>query len=545
MTCEDCEIALAADPRSAREDAAVREHLLACEACREALREFERMDAVLDAARPARPGDRAAFLRAVDARIDRAPRRVVRFLLPAAAAAAALAIGWLAYRGAGEDGVAVLPPPPSAPPKAEVRVATTTELCVRLRSSDAPTRSAALAELGRRPDVVSRSILVASLQDPRLAAEAVPIVGQARLREAIPALSRIAAEPELGEAAIAALASIGGRDAAGVLLRRMADGPHAEAACEALRRTGDVALAVLRDWARRARPSDEAALIEAVVALGAVDCLPWVASIAERSGPAQSKAISALGALGDARAVGTLARLSRETALHRVAVESLQDLREAGTRELARRVASGRREDRVLAILLLGELRDAESVRALVAALGDRSVRNDAARALGEIGDPSSAPALAACLGDPSARVAAIDALGRVADASTVPLLARLSRDPSLRRDALRILGRTGAPEALPHLVRALGSRETAAVAAEGLAALGEAAVPSLIRALAIGDSAPRAREALAAIAAVDLGDDPAAWQRWWRDRSSTPNLTARPSSGPEFVFSSGVGPST
>ncbi len=547
MTCEEIEIALAADPRSSQEGAAVREHLAGCEACREALRGFERIDAVLGQARPAGPRDRAAFLRALDERIDHAasPRRVVPFLFRVAAAAAVFAVAWLAYRGLGTDAVAVVPPAPPAPPKAADRVVTTSELCVRVRSSDAAERSAALGEIGRRSDAVSRSLLVAALQDPRLAAEAVPIAGQVRLREAIPALSRIARDPALGASAVAALASIGGREAAAVLLRHLTEGPHVGAAREALRGMGDVALVALRERVQRARPVETAPLLDAVVALRAVDCLPWVASIAERSGASQADAIAALGALGDARAVGTLVRLSKERALHGMTIDALRAMGEAGARELARRVATGRRDDRVRAIQLLGELRDEASVRALVAALADPSVRADAARALGEIGDPASAPALAACLDDPSARSAAIEALGRVADASTVPLLARLSRDPSLRRDILRILGETGAPEALPHLVRALGSRDTAAVAAEGLALLGESAIPSLIRALSAGNTAGRAREALVAISSVDLGDDPGAWQRWWRDRRSTPNLSSRPLAGPGSVTSSGVGTST
>lgn len=547
MTCEEVELALSADARSAREDAGVREHLQACEGCREALVAFERMDALLGEARPAGPRDRAAFLRALDGRIDRepVPRRALPFLLRLAAAAAVLVAAWLAFPRPGKDDVAVAPPAPPAPPRAEDRVATTSELCVRLRSSDPVVRGAALAELGSRPDAVSRSLVVAALNDPRLAAEAAAIAGRTRLREAIPALSRLAKEPTLGASAVVALASIGGRDAASILLCHVVEGPHAGPALEALRGMGDTARATLRERVHRARPPDVAPLLDAVVALRAVDCLPWVASVAARSGPDQRAAIAALGALGDARAVEPLVRLSKESPLHRETVDALRVLAEVATRDLARRAASGRREDRARAIALLGELRDRASVRALVAALADPAVRADAARALGEIGDPTSAPALAACLDDPSARAAAIEAIGRVADASTVPLLARLSRDPSLRRDVLRILGETGAPEALPHLVRALGARDTAAVAAEGLALLGEPAVPSLIQALSVRNSAARAREALVSIASVDFGDDPGAWQRWWRDRRSTPNLSVGAPTGPETVFSSGVGPST
>lgn len=537
MTCEEVEFALATDALAAREDAAVRAHLDGCASCRGALRAFERLDAALLGATATGPRDRALFLDRLDARIDReaASRRGVRLPFRIAAAAAAIAVtAVLVARSRPDAPCDVAPCPPRAPEAVE-RAATTAELCARLRSANPAERAAALEEVGRRADAVSRTLLVAAIEDVALGGRAAALAGQARLREAIPALSRLARDPKRGDVAVEALASIGGREAAVVLLRHLTEGPHAEAAARGLRGLGPVARDVLRERVQRARPADHEDLLRAVTSLRVVECLGWVISIADRPGPFQAGAIEALGSLGDPRAVAALVRIAREPARRAEAISALKALGEPGARELGRLASAGRREDRVRAIGVLGEIGDASAVHILVAALSDPSLRSEAARALGGLGDASVAPALAACLEDPSARSAALEALERVADATTVPLLERLGQDPTLRRDAIRILGRTGAPEALPALVRALGARETAALATEGLAFLGEPAIPVLIRALSVRDVASRARRALVEIAAVDLGADPRAWQRWWMERRSSQNVS----------ISSGAVPST
>ena len=537
MTCAEAELRIAADPRAAREDEQVRAHVAACPACGQALLECVRVDDLVASARPQRHADRAGFLAALEARIDREAStrpRVSRFAWAAAVAAALIVASVIHFHG---NHVTPIPPSPvpstskvtlpSPPPVAQAAPLTAAELCAELHTGTAAARREALAELGRRGDSTSRAIVLSLLDDATLGDQAVALAGRLRCREAIPTLSRIVADPARARAAIDALAAIGGEDAAAALLRLLPRSRHAFAAARALHGMETTARKVISERAPYARGAEASSLLAGAIALRASEALPWIVSLAEQGGPDQTMAISALGVFGDVRTVPALARISREAPLHAAALEALSRIGDPAVRELAMRTASGRREDRLRAINLLGELRSRAAVASLVAALGVPDLRSPAARALGAIGDPSCAPALAACLDDPGARAAALEALSRVADASTVPLLGRLASVPSLRRDAVRILGETGSPDALPYLAQALSSRDTVSVAVDGLVAIGVPAIPLLIRALADRDVTSRARGALARITAEDLGDDPGAWVRWWKQRQAQP----------EFIF--------
>lgn len=535
MTCGQAELRIAADPCAAREDEEVRAHVATCPACRQALFDSLRVDDIVASARPRGPADRARFLAALDARIDRegASRPAVRRLAWAAAAAAVIAIAVsITFHGGNVAPAPPSPPPrtskltlPAPPPVPLAAPRTVAELCSALHTGTPAERREALAEFGRRGDATSRAVVLSLLDDTLLGDQAVALAGRLRCREAIPTLSRIADDAARGTSAIGALAAIGGEDAAAALLRLLPGNRHSFAAAHALHGMEAVARKVISERAPRTRGAEASSLLAGATALRATEALPWIVSLAQQAGPDQATAIVALGVFGDPRTVPALALISREAPLHAVAVEALSRMGEPAVRELAKRTASGRREDRLRAINLLGELRSRAAVPSLVAALGVPDLRSPAARALGAIGDPTCAAALAACLDDPGARVAALDALSRVADGSTVPLLARLATVPSLRREAVRILGETGSPDALPYLAQALSSRDTASVAVDGLVSIGAPAIPLLIRALAERDVASRARGALARITAEDFGDDSGAWVRWWRRRQAQPEF--------------------
>jgi HEAT repeat protein len=167
-------------------------------------------------------------------------------------------------------------------------------------------------------------------------------------------------------------------------------------------------------------PGEQAA--SALVAIGtpAFDALTRAAS--SPAWIARQNAVWALGALGNSRAVPTVAA-------------ALKD-REAPVRKRS--------------AWALGALDASEAVAALVAALGDEDagVRKQAAWALGAIGSREGVDGLIKALGDasPDVREQAAWALGAIGDSKATPALTRALKDADarVRRKAAWALGTIG-----------------------------------------------------------------------------------------------------
>lgn len=264
---------------------------------------------------------------------------------------------------------------------------------------------------------------------------------------------------------------------------------------------------------------------------------PFALALADGDGPAPPR-------LGEADAVvfadllGRYARRLRGSSADRIA--EFFEANGAVARELAA-VRSRRPWRRATAAYVLGDMRSATAVPALLAALDDprRDVRAAAARSLGrlaaveavaplvdalaadrvppavagfalvEIG-PAAVPALRPLLhgDDPAIRARAAEVIGLVGDAGDGEALTGLLRDPSaeVRARCARALGRLGAEDAAAALRLALDDRvafvRTAAAHALGAIRDGDA-FERLLRQATTDDHDP-AQAAAAALAAID-----------------------------------------
>ncbi len=192
----------------------------------------------------------------------------------------------------------------------------------------------------------------------------------------------------------------------------------------------------------------------------------------------------------------------------------------------------------------LGELKDAQAVQSLIAALDDKNqwVRIVAAEALGQIGDRSAMHALVFALDDPSiwVRRACVVALGQIGDEQAVaPLMERLlappdndwpeevrdaiaralgaiggiaiqmlldaleHADPWISGAAARALGHIGDPQAILPLTR-LVKGEQQWVRSAATHALAQIADARAVRAALTADEAPRAFWKLMALKEID-----------------------------------------
>lgn len=155
---------------------------------------------------------------------------------------------------------------------------------------------------------------------------------------------------------------------------------------------------------------------------------------------------------------------------------SLSALIEIGSRQpasLVSALAHSTPEVRLHIAEVLGDLRNPESVTALMDRLSDDTefpnVRHAAAQALGKIGDRAATPALiqAAEQGDFWVRYAAVEALGKIGDERAVtPLLALMQQDAWTRPAIVQALGNIEQVEAAEALVGALDDPNEAVRAA-------------------------------------------------------------------------------
>lgn len=115
--------------------------------------------------------------------------------------------------------------------------------------------------------------------------------------------------------------------------------------------------------------------------------------------------------------------------------------------------APGAREAAIVAIRVLGEIRDPRAERVLIRILTraeDLDARARAAAALGEVGGPLAPPALREALGDPAwqVRAQAATSLGALGDRSSVAALSAAIVDEAwwVRLNCAEALGELGAP---------------------------------------------------------------------------------------------------
>ena len=304
-------------------------------------------------------------------------------------------------------------------------------------------------------------------ETPMVRTAAAAAIGQVGSAWAVEPLVRCLADPwyDVRCQAAKALGRTGNLRATEPLNRRLLqeeDGYAAAAIIEALGPLGNASsahplLAHIWRYPRRVE--------EALVQIGPPVVEALIQTLTAKSAPARLIAATALGRIGDARALQPLGRLltkSSDISLLTAVVRSLRALGWKG----------GDRSTKALKIGLLvtGDW-DAlarmgkPAVKLLIHALRhrDRAVRCGAAVALAEIGDAEAVPALVKCFQvwqtkDPPTRRAAARALGQLGDGRAVePLLAFVQDDgPALyrekRHEAIAALTRIGDARVAPAL---------------------------------------------------------------------------------------------
>jgi HEAT repeat protein len=137
-----------------------------------------------------------------------------------------------------------------------------------------------------------------------------------------------------------------------------------------------------------------------------------------------------------------------------------------GERAINLLAAKLKADARCAAAQVLGEMRDARAVPALVAVLPRAfEAKRNVIEALGKIGDPRAAEALLDALGQYSEeadKVAAIKALGLIGDRRAVDTLSKMVRGPygAAAMNALRQIGELGDVEPMITVLRAAGSAQ-------------------------------------------------------------------------------------
>ena len=249
---------------------------------------------------------------------------------------------------------------------------------------------------------------------------------------------------------------------------------------------------------------------------------PLIGALDDADSQVRAAAVTALGSLGDPRAVEALARAVRtdtDARVREMAAHSLGQLEDA---RAVPALSAALREDRDAGVRnkaawALGQIEDGAAVDALGVALRDSSVevRRTAVWALGQIEDSRAVPLLTPVLRseDVESRKQAAWALGQIESATAVEPLAASTKDesPRVREMAVWALGQIEDARALPALTAALRDPELSvrrkAVWAVGQLDGVERAPQGLIDALK--DADPEVRK----MAAHALGEieDPAA----------------------------------
>ncbi len=209
--------------------------------------------------------------------------------------------------------------------------------------------------------------------------------------------------------------------------------------------------------------------------------------------------------------------------------QGLKDMGDLATPALIEVVKAGKPEQRRLAIVAIGLLRDKLGAVALRGALSDKSAntRWKAARALGEIGDEGAKESLAKAVKDdkdPEVRYYAAYALASLGGKEAFEFFKVLlkSEKPVDRSRAVRALGKYGEGKYVSELIAAMQDKD-ARVRRATVIQLDRSrhkdAVPGLIAALADKDYRvrKRARSALERLTKKDFGANKPKWEEWWK----------------------------
>jgi HEAT repeat protein len=197
-------------------------------------------------------------------------------------------------------------------------------------------------------------------------------------------------------------------------------------------------------------PADEA--VKALVAIGKPAVEPLQAALGSQDARIRTRAVKALGRIGDEDSTNALTASAREAGAHATRLQAVRSLgRVGGSQSLeALRVALNDENEQVRreAAWALGRRGDAPSLEALLGALNDPSwqVRAQAARGLNRIRSERAVEPLSAALGDQRAevRLEVVKALGHIGGERAVETLRVALNDESqiVSRQAQRALAR-------------------------------------------------------------------------------------------------------
>jgi HEAT repeat protein len=336
-----------------------------------------------------------------------------------------------------------------------------------------------------------------------------------------PAVVRAAARESLSDAALAALRALGPK-AGGALLRALPDlTPGARAfALDALSRLKE---------------------------RGAVPALVDLALSRDAAEGERVRAVEALGALGDARAVAPLALLLADPVAASHASGALIELGRVdakGVQDACRRSESP--PAAAWALRVLGALGAVEDLARFETAMngGDAELREAAAQAAAALGARAAEPLLRRAMADasPAVRAAAARGLGHFASDEAARLLLGALEDgePGVASAAAASLGRLGESRAESALVRAFERGEAAAGGPEVLLAISalralahlSAATPALLLRAAGHCDAEVVKEAVQAAARLPGGEGvllrAARHARWDARRAAARAIAAR-----------------
>jgi HEAT repeat protein len=346
----------------------------------------------------------------------------------------------------------------------------------RLLGDADPNVGAAAAEaLGSVGDVDAVPALLRTVEKAGFWVQSAALATLGRLgdRRAVPVIVSAAEEPELAEAAAAALGEIG--DPAGMegIRRALSATPRGQwepilEAAASLAGSDD--RVPIPQWLREAALS-----VEEVVAAGFADH------------PSDERA-RILGFAGSESATAALAaglRSPDSSAQATVGLRHLPErLREQAIVPALSEVEPGERAE---LLSLLPPLAERSCIELVAGFLGDASaeVCAEAAAALARTADRPAREAAEEALQREGSRAGALHALGLMTDTPRETFAAALDDDdPRVRDAAGRSLGRRSEPEAVPALIRALESERHTSVRQTLLRALGSAGTPEAIDAL-------------------------------------------------------------
>lgn len=333
------------------------------------------------------------------------------------------------------------------------------------RNSSQRVRIAAITAVGSLRDDSASDALIRELSDPaepvRLAA--IAALGDLRAPRATDTLMNLMAtgSTALRSKAAFSLAQIAkshptedrSEEAVALLVETLAESRLRNAAMEALRTAGPIAVPHLIAHLDGERQGDPVSAVKLLEELGDSQATPALVRELSRGRIPQATTLSALSRVGDSRALLPILSLLDDPspAVRLGAMRSLEPLLgepSAAADLLAERLGDPEPEIRLIATKYLGQMKARSAVPALLAIAetkGDFALRATAFQALGAIGDARATPLALATLKSDNAslRAVAADVLSELADPKAVAPLLAIAKDKShvARTFAIEALG--------------------------------------------------------------------------------------------------------